>query len=84
MVGIVVLAAASDGSATTILLKGIIRADSNFPTMTISGQVYISTTAGDVQVAQPSGTDDVIRVLGRALTADEFYFNPSEDYFTHI
>lgn len=83
MLGIVVLAAAADGSATTILLHGIIRADAAFPALTISAQVYVGTTAGDIQVAQPSGVDDVIRVVGRALTADEIYFNPSEDYITH-
>lgn len=84
MLGMVVLAAAANGSATTILLHGIIRADANFPALTISAQVYVSTTAGDIQVAQPSGADDVIRVVGRALTADEIYFDPSEDYITHI
>lgn len=83
MLGMCVLAAAGDGSATNILLHGIIRADAAFPALTISAQVYASTTAGDIQVAQPSGTDDVIRVVGRALTADEIYFHPSEDYVTH-
>lgn len=83
MLGMVVLAAANDGDPTTILLHGIIRADTAFPSLTISAQVYVSTTAGDIQVSQPSGTDDVIRVVGRALTADEIYFHPSEDYITH-
>ena len=83
MLGICVLAAAADGSATTILLHGIIRADAAFPDLTISAQVYVSITAGDVQVAQPSGTDDVIRVVGRGLTINEMYFDPSEDYITH-
>ena len=82
LVGICVLAAAGDGSETIILLNGIIRADANFPALTISAPVYISTTTGDVQVAAPSGTDDVVRRLGFALTADEFYFNPSNDYVT--
>lgn len=84
MLGICVLAAASDGDPTVILLHGNIRADAAFPTLTVSAQAYVSTTAGDIQVAQPSGTDDVIRVVGRALTADSLYFNPSEDYITHI
>lgn len=83
LIGMCVLAAASDGSATTILLQGNIRADTAFPTLTISAPAYVGTTAGDIQVAQPSGTDDVIRVVGFALTADELYFNPSQDYITH-
>jgi hypothetical protein len=81
--GICVLAAASDGSATNMLLFGKIRADANFPTFTIGAPVYISTTAGDVQVAQPSGTDDVIRIVGYGNTADELFFNPENSYMTH-
>lgn len=83
MLGMCVLAAAADGSATTILLYGNIRADANFPTLTIGAPAYVSTTAGDIQTAQPSGTDDVIRRVGFALTADELLFNPSNDYVTH-
>jgi len=83
LVGMCVLAAAGDGSATVILLQGTIRADANFPVLTVSAPVYVSTTPGDIQVAKPSGTDDVIRVMGFALTADSIVFNPSPDYITH-
>lgn len=83
LLGMCVLAAAADGDPTIMLLNGNIRADAAFPSLTISALVYVSTDAGDIQVAQPSGTDDVIRVVGRALTADSIYFNPSEDYVTH-
>lgn len=81
--GMCVLAAAADGNATTILLYGTIRADTAFPALTVGAPAYVSTTAGDIQVAQPSGTDDVIRRVGFALTADELMFNPSNDYVTH-
>lgn len=80
--GMCVLAAAADGSATTMLLIGKIRADANFPTLTIGAPAYVSTTAGDIQVAQPSGTDDVIRIIGHANTADELYFHPDGTYIT--
>ena len=79
----VVLAAGSGGSATTVLRYGKIRADANFPTLTIGAPVYVSTTPGDIQVAQPSGTDDVIRICGHAITADEILFNPDNTYMTH-
>jgi hypothetical protein len=82
-IGMCVLAAAADGDPTTILLYGKIRADAVFPAFTISAPVYIGTTAGDVQVAQPSGTDDVIRVVGYGNTADELFFCPSSFYITH-
>jgi len=81
--GICVLAAAGDGSATTVMFVGMIRADAKFPALTIGAPVYLSGTAGAVQVAQPSSTDQVIRRLGFADTADSMYFNPSNDYITH-
>ncbi len=83
LLGMCVLAAGADGNATTVLLVGNIRADAVFPALTISAPAYVGTTAGDIQTAQPSGTDDVIRRVGFALTADELYFNPSNDYITH-
>lgn len=79
MLGICVLAAASDGSATTMLLLGNIRADSKFPALTIGAPVYVGETPGAIQTVIPTGADNVIRRVGYALTADELYFNPSMD-----
>lgn len=84
LMGFCVLAAASDGDPTVILLDGNIRADAAFPALTIGAPVYASTTPGDIQVAQPSGTDDVIQVVGFALTADSIVVRISPDYITHI
>jgi hypothetical protein len=83
LLGICVLAAAADGDPTRMLLVGNVRADAAFPTLTIGAPAYVGVTAGDIQVAQPSGTDDVIRVVGHAKTADELFFNPSRDWITH-
>ena len=77
-----VVSAGTDGNACTILLNGIIRADANFPTLTIGAEVFASTT-GDIVVTQPTTTDYVIRRVGSALTADEIYFNPSYLWYTH-
>jgi len=82
VLGICVQAAAGDGSATTMLLYGVVRADTAFPAMTINNQIYVSETAGDVVVTQPSTSGVVIRVVGVALTADELLFTPSPDYIT--
>lgn len=79
-IGMCVLAAAADGDPTVILLQGNIRADAAFPSLTISAPAFVSTTAGDIQVAAPSGTGDVVRIVGHAITADVLYFNPSTDY----
>lgn len=83
LLGMCVLAAAGDGSASTMLLVGKIRADSAFPTMTIGANMFASTTAGDIQTTAPSGAGDIIRVIGQALTADELFFNPSQNYYEH-
>lgn len=77
--GMCVLAAASDGDPTVILLMGFIRADATFPSLTIGSPVYVGETAGDIQTTIPTGADNVIRRVGYAWTADELYFNPSMD-----
>lgn len=73
----------NDGTSIYVLLQGLVRADTAFPALTVGAPAYVSTTAGDIQTAQPSGTDDVIRRVGFAVTADELYFCPSNDYTTH-
>lgn len=84
VLGICVLAATSDGDPTTILLHGVVRADTAFPALTINAPAYVSETAGDIVVTQPTTADVVIRVVGFALTADELFFSPSSDYITHV
>lgn len=84
LTGMCVLAAAADGNATTILLQGNIRADAAFPALTIGANVYAGLTPGDIVTTAPSATDDVVHVVGKALTADSIYFNPSPDYITIV
>lgn len=79
MMAMVVVAGGSDGAACTLLLQGIIRADAKFPALTIGSAVYVGETAGAIQVAIPTGADNVIRRVGYAMTADEIYFSPSQD-----
>jgi hypothetical protein len=83
ILGICVLAAAADGSATRMLLSGIVRADTAFPSFTVNNPVYVSETAGDVTGTQPTTTDAVIRIVGYGLTADELYFCPDKIWWTH-
>ena len=80
LIGMCVLAAAADADPTVVLLFGTIRADAKFPALTIGAPVYVGETAGAIQVAIPTGADNIIRVVGRALTADEILFNPSQDH----
>jgi len=80
----VAVSTSTDGNPLTILISGIIRADAQFPALTIGGAVYLSTAvgAGEVVVAAPTGADDVVRVVGFALTANEMYFRASMDHIT--
>lgn len=64
-------------AAGTFILHGIARDDTwNF---TVGGLIYASTTGttgNTITQTAPSGTDDVIQVLGVATHADRMYFNP--------
>jgi len=76
--GAVAIATGTIASNATgnFMLNGVIRDDSTY-SFTIGGLIYLSTTAGAVTQTAPSGTDDVVQVLGWAITADEWMFNPS-------
>lgn len=84
LIGMCVQAAASDGDPTTILLCGNIRADTTFPSFTISAPVFLSETAGDVTNTAPTTTDSVTIALGRAITADSMFFVSPMDWATHV
>lgn len=82
--GICVLAAAGDGSATTILLWGTVRADTAFPSFTTYAPVFIdASTAGDLTNTAPTGSGNQIRCVGQAISANELEFHPSPDWFEH-
>lgn len=80
--GICVLAT-TDGSATEMLLDGLI-ASAAFPTFTVGAPVYLDDTAGNLVVAQPTTTNFAIRVVGEAVSATVLHFHPSNDYIVHI
>jgi hypothetical protein len=80
--GICVLAS-TDTNPTEMLTYGKVRSAA-FPAFTVGSAVYLSDTAGDLVVAQPSTTNFAIRIVGYALTAEDLLFNPSDDYIVHI
>ena len=66
-----------------VLLHGIVRND-GWTDWTVGSVLYLdTTTAGGMTHTQPSGADDVIRIVGFALTVDCIYFYPSQDHITH-
>jgi hypothetical protein len=61
-----------------ILLRGVIRVDAwNW---TVGGLIYASTSVGELTQTAPSGTGDIVQIVGYALTADVMYFNPDYTY----
>ena len=44
--------------------------------------LYVSGTLGAITATKPSGSGDVVRTVGYAVTADVIFFNPSSDYVT--
>lgn len=50
----------------------------------IGSPLYISTTQGGLTHTPPSGTDDVVRVVGYAVASNIIYFYPEAGYLTVI
>jgi hypothetical protein len=70
------------GQAMKVALPGCIVRNDAWAWATVGAPLYLSTTMGQITDAAPSGTDDVVRVIGWALTDNCIYFNPSPDYIT--
>lgn len=71
-----------DTDTTTVVTQGLVRDDTwNW---TPGAVLYVSTTPGAITATAPTGTDDVVRVVGHAVTADVIYFNPSPSHITHV
>lgn len=83
LTGFCVLAAASDGDPTVILLNGNIRADTAFPTLTVGAPVFMSETSGDITNTAPTTTDSVTRVLGWGVDGNSMIVSVSPDWVTH-
>lgn len=62
-----------------VLLYGKMRSAA-FPTFTVGAPVHVSTTAGDVQVAAPTGTGKIVRIIGYGNTAEDLFFHPDNTY----
>lgn len=73
----------TDGQAMSVALPGSFVRDDTW-NWTVGAVLYVSTTAGAITATQPSGTDDVVRVVGFAVSADVIWFNPSADYATVV
>lgn len=70
-------ASISDGAAGVLLHWGFVRDDTwNW---TPGKAIYLSTTAGSMSQTAPSGADDMVIVLGWAISPDVMIFCPGEE-----
>ena len=67
------------------LLVGFARNDAGWAWATLGQPLYLdATTAGTMNQTAPAGVNDVIQILGIAVTADISYFNPQLVQVEHV
>jgi len=72
----------TDGNACKVLLNGFVRDDDW--DWTIGGLIYADDDpAGGLTQTAPSGTDDVIKIIGVATHADRMYLHPEMTMVVH-
>lgn len=73
----------SSSGAHDVLLQGTYEDDAfNWTVGGNLGLIYLSTS-GTLTQTQPSATDDVVQIVGYALSAQRMYFSPALGYVVH-
>jgi hypothetical protein len=74
------MALGTDPDSDGMLLRGMFTLDHD--PGTIADELYVSTTAGDITGTAPSGSGDVVRVVGYCLdsTNGQIWFNPDNTW----
>ena len=71
------IALGANATTNGILLRGIVNVTGVSGLSNVGRAVYISTTAGDVTETAPSGNNNIVRIVGYVINAnDTIYFNP--------
>ena len=73
----------SDGEAVNVALSGSFIVDASW-SFGVGVPLYVHTTAGGISATKPTGSGDVVRTVGYALTATTIFFAPSSDYVTLV
>jgi len=72
------IALSNDETTSPLLIRGYYK--NTAWSFTVGAPVYLSTTPGALTSTQPTGTGDIVRVVGYALATDEIFFNPSHEW----
>lgn len=77
------LEAKNDGQIMNVAFPGCFVRDDSW-TWTVGGEIYLDTaTAGGLTQTAPSGTDDVVRIVGHATHANRMFFYPDQTIIVH-
>jgi len=65
-----------------LLARGVVRLSTTLTSASIGDIVYLNTTDGTVTTTAPTGSGNVVRVVGHVVkpSANMIYFNPSSDW----
>lgn len=65
-----------------LLVRGVVRVSTTLTSASIGDKVYLNTTDGTVTTTAPTGSGNVVRIVGHVLkpSANMIYFNPSSDW----
>jgi hypothetical protein len=77
--GLLALATTASLGSQVVLLQGTFQ-DAGTWNWTPGAILYASTTVGQMTETKPSGSGDIVRIVGYAITADVIYFDPDKTY----
>ena len=77
----IALEAKTDGQAMNVALSGSFVRDDTY-NFNVGVPLYIHTSIGEITHTKPTGSGDIVRTVGYAITADIIFFQPSSDYVT--
>jgi hypothetical protein len=77
----IAMEAKTDTQAMNVALSGSFVRDDTW-SWTPGVPLYVSGTLGAITATKPTGSGDIIRTVGFAVTADVIFFQPSSDYIT--
>jgi len=75
------IALGSSATSNGVLLRGVVNVTGISGLTNVGRALYISTTAGDVTETAPSSNNEIVRIVGYVLNAnDTMYFNPDSTW----
>lgn len=72
----------TDGQAMNVAMPGSFIRDDSWA-WTVGQEIYMALESGNMTQVAPSGTDDVVRILGHATHADRMFFRPEQTVVVH-